>query len=331
MQGIGLYDKHSIRWGYRPILDKTEEEERAILDKWITVKAKNKIYRFGRQMFNPRDPSSQTEDLGDDAVKASTYGIANLKRIMNNLTKWSYEKGDDYGTLAELYRSILGQWSRYMGHVASNVGGVYEFYKTADEKGDVYTHVPKAYQKKALKFLIDQALKTPKWMIRKDILGKIEADGMVNRIRSAQGRVLNQVLDFSRLARLIENETLNGNKAYGVMEMCTDLRNGIWSEAKAGQKVDTYRRNLQRAHIEQLERLMTKEQRAPRSRAFLNFSGFSRIDVSQSDIRPIARGELNQIKRLVKRAAVIAPNTMTRYHYQDILARIDKILDAKQP
>jgi len=331
MPGIGLYDKHSIRWGYRPILDKSEEEERAILDKWITEKAGNKIYRFGRQMFNPRDPSSQTEDLGDDAVKASTYGIANLKRIMNNLTKWSYEKRDDYGNLAELYRNILGQWSRYMGHVASNIGGVYEFYKTADEKGDVYTHVPKAHQKKAMKFLIDQALKTPKWMIRKDILGKIEADGMVNRIRSAQERVLNQVMDFSRLARLIENEALNGNKAYKVMEMCTDLRDGIWSEAKTGQKVDTYRRNLQRAHLEQLERLMTKEQRAPRNRRVLNFSGFSRIDVSQSDIRPIARGELNQIKRLVKRAAAITPDTMSKYHYQDILARIDKILDVKQP
>lgn len=329
MPGIGIYDKHAINWGYRPLLDKSSEEERAILKKWITDKANDKKYRFGRQMFNPRDPSSQTEDLGDDAVKASNYGIANLKRIMTNLRKWTYEEGDDYQNLQELYQQVLGQWRRYMGHVTSNVGGVYEYYKTADQKGDVYSHVPKAHQKKALKFLIDQAFKTPAWMIRKDILSKIEADGIVNRIRASQVGVLNQLLDFSRLARIIENETINGSKAYKVMALCTDLRDGIWTEAKTGKKVDTYRRNLQRAYIEQLERLMTKEQRAPRNPRFLSFSGFTRVDVSQSDIRPIARGELNQIKNLVRRAAAITGDTMTKYHYQDILARIDNILNPR--
>lgn len=329
MPNIGIYDMHAIRWGYRPILDKNSEEERTVLNQWIKEKAGDKNYRFGRQMFNPRDPSSQTEDLGDDAVKASTYGIANLKRIMDNLTKWTYQEGENYETLQELYRQVLGQWMRYMGHVTTNIGGVYEHYKTTDQKGDVYTHVPKDYQKKALKFLIDQAFKTPDWMVRKDILAKIEADGMVNRIRSAQVRVLNQLLDFSRLARLIENETLNGNKAYKIIDMCKDLRDGIWTEAKTGKKTDTYRRNLQRAHIEQLERLLTKEQAPVRNRAFLNFMGYSRVDVSQSDIRPIARGELTQIKNMARRAASTSTDSMNKYHYQDIVARIDAMLNPK--
>lgn len=329
MPNVGIYDKYAIRWGYRPIPDKTPEEERAVLNKWIVAKAGDRNYRFGRQMFNPRDPSSQTEDLGDDAVKASTYGIANLKRIMNNLTKWTYKEGDNYQNLQELYGQILGQWRRYMGHVASNVGGVYEFYKTAGQKGDVYTHVDKAHQKKAMKFLINQAFKTPAWMIRKDILNKIEADGIVNRIRGSQVRILNQLLDFSRLARLIENETMNGNKAYNVIDMCKDLRDGIWTEAKTGKKVDTYRRNLQRAYIEQLERLLTKEQTPIRNPAFLNFVGFSRVDVSQSDIRPIARGELNQIKQMARRAMNTTADPMTKYHYQDILARVNDMLNPK--
>lgn len=329
MPNIGIYDIHAIRWGYRPILDKTSEEERSVLNQWIKEKAGDKNYRFGRQMRNPRDPSSQTEDLGDDAVKASTYGIANLKRIIANLTKWTYKEGENYETLQELYGQILGQWRRYMGHVTANVGGVYEHYKTTDQKGDVYTHVPKAHQKKALKFLIDQAFKTPQWMVRKDILGKIEADGMVNRIRASQVRVLNQLLDFSRLARLIENETLNNDKAYKIVDMCKDLRNGIWTEAKTGKKTDTYRRNLQRAHVEQLERLLTKEQRPIRNSALRNFMGYSRVDVSQSDIRPIARGELGQIKNMARRAATMSTDTMTKYHYQDIAARVEAILNPK--
>jgi hypothetical protein len=329
MPNIGIYDIHAIRWGYRPILDKTSEEERTVLNQWIKEKAGDKNYRFGRQMRNPRDPSSQTEDLGDDAVKASNYGIANLKRIIANLTKWTYKEGENYETLQELYGQILGQWRRYMGHVTANVGGVYEHYKTTDQKGDVYTHVPKAHQKKALQFLIDQAFKTPKWMVRKDILAKIEADGMVNRIRASQVRVLNQLLDFSRLARLIENETLNNDKAYKIVDMCKDLRNGIWTEAKTGKKTDTYRRNLQRAHVEQLERLLTKEQRPIRNSALRNFMGYSRVDVSQSDIRPIARGELSQIKNMARRAATMSTDTMTKYHYQDIVARVEAILNPK--
>ncbi|WP_366916766.1 zinc-dependent metalloprotease [uncultured Microscilla sp.] len=329
MPNIGIYDIYAIRWGYRPILDKTAEEERVVLNQWIKEKAGDKNYRFGRQMFGPRDPSAQTEDLGDDAVKASSYGIANLKRIMNNLVKWTYKEGESYETLKELYGQILGQWSRYMGHVATNVGGVYEYYKTADQKGDVYIHVPKSHQKKALKFLIAQAFKTPTWMIRKDILAKVEADGIINRIRVAQVRVLTQLLDFSRLARLIENETLNGNQAYKIIDMCKDLRDGIWSEAKNGGKTGTYRRNLQRAHVEQLEHLLTKEQAPVKNRALLSFMGYSKVDVSQSDIRPIARGELTQIKNLARRAASTSSDSMTKYHYQDIVARIEAILNPK--
>jgi len=116
MPNIGIYDKHAIRWGYKPILNKSAEDEKETLDKWILDHADDPMYRFGRQQFGVIDPSSQTEDLGDDAMKASMYGIANLKRIVPNLIEWTAEDGKNYEDLQTMYGQVLGQFNRYMGH-----------------------------------------------------------------------------------------------------------------------------------------------------------------------------------------------------------------------
>ena len=153
MPDIGVYDKHSIRWGYRPILNTSAEDEKPILNEWILEHADDPMYRFGHQQIGDiHDPSSQTEDLGDDAVKASTYGIANLKRIVPNLMEWTTEDGKDYNDLGTMYGQVVSQFRRYMGHVSNNIGGVYEYYKTADQEGAVYTHVDKAHQKACMQF-----------------------------------------------------------------------------------------------------------------------------------------------------------------------------------
>ncbi|MBT6654808.1 MAG: zinc-dependent metalloprotease, partial [Flavobacteriaceae bacterium] len=201
MPDIGVYDKHSVRWGYRPIPDaKTAKDEKKTLDKWIRDNENSLMHRFGSAGI---DPSSQTEDLGDDAVKASEYGILNLKRIIPNLNKWTSEDGKDYSDLQTMYGQVLSQFNRYMGHVSSNIGGVYQYYKTYDQEGPVYTHVKKSHQKKCMNFLNDQLFETPTWMIDNNILNKIEFAGITNRIRSTQSRTLNSILDFGKMARLI--------------------------------------------------------------------------------------------------------------------------------
>ena len=328
MPDIGIYDKHSIRWGYRPILDESSESEKETLDKWILEHADDPMYRFGRQQFGVIDPSSQTEDLGDNAIKASSYGIANLKKIVPNLIEWTAEDGKDYKDLKTMYEQVLAQYNRYMGHVSSNIGGVYEHYKTYDQEGAVYTHVDKDHQKKCMKFLHNQLFKTPDWLIDENIFNKVEHAGVVERIRSTQQRTLNNILDFGRMARMIENETLNGRDAYGLVEMMTDLRKGLWSELNTGRPIDTYRRNLQRAYLERMEFAMTKEPgKVPeRFRAFMNRTG---VDVSQSDIRPVIRAELKNLRSSVRSAVGRTSHVLSKYHLQDVLERIDDILDPK--
>lgn len=329
MPNIGPYDKYAVAWGYRPILDTSAEDEKPLLNAWITAKANDPMYRFGhQQVINVIDPSSQTEDLGDNAITASTYGIKNLKRILPNLENWTTEEGETYDDLRTMYGQLLAQYNRYMGHVSSNIGGVYEHYKAVGQDGAVYTHVDKAHQKNAMKFISEQLFATPAWLIDKNIFDKVQYSGSGERIRGLQVNTLNRILKLGRLARLIENETLNGNKAYTILSLMSDLRRGIWSELYNGRTIDPYRRNLQRAHIDRLQYLMTvkSQRRTPNFGAYVKQT---RVTVSQSDIKPVVRGELKRLKRDIRAAISKAPNTMTRYHLQDAVDRIDVILDPR--
>ena len=328
MPNIGIYDKYAISWGYRPILDTNAKDEKATLDAWILKHAGDPMYRFGHQQAGGVvDPSSQTEDLGDDAMKASMYGIKNLKRILPRLEEWTSEKGENYDELSTMYGQLLSQFNRYMGHVTANIGGVYEYYKTSDQKGAVYTHVTKAKQKEALQFVIAELFETPTWLLDENIFSKTEFSGAIERVRGLQARTLNNILDAGRMARMIENETLNGaSKSYTLLAMMRDLRKGVWSEIYSGRSIDTYRRNLQRAHLDRLDYLLNeaKNQKGANGGYFKQ----SGININQSDVKSVARGELKRLQRDTK-AASRKGNTITRYHLQDVVDRIDLILDPK--
>ncbi len=320
---IGIYDKYSIKWGYKPLLDVSEEEEKSILKSWIIEKQDDLAYRYGDAGI---DPSSQTEDLGDNAIKASEYGIANLKKILPNLIDWATKDGEDYSDLREMYNTVLSQFRRYMGHVTNNIGGVYQYYKTSDQDGAVYTHVEKNHQKACVNFLNKHLFETPHWMINKDILNKIEFAGTLNRIRSLQSSYLNRVLDFGRMARIIENEAINGGNAYSLIEMMTDLRKGIFNELYTNESVDAYRRNLQLAYIDRINYIMNEEQNSIPSWAR---SRVTSIKVSQSDIRTVAIGQLIELKKDIKKSIKRTNDKMSVLHLKMISKKIDKIMDGK--
>ena len=321
---VGVYDIYAIKWGYKPILDVTQEEEKSILQGWITEKADDLKYRFGSAGI---DPSSQTEDLGDNAVKASEYGIANLKRIMPNLIKWTTEDGETYDELEYMYNQVLGQFRRYMGHVANNIGGVYQYYKTADQNGAVYTHVSKEHQKACVNFLNNHLFNTPYWMIEKDILNKIEFAGMTNRIRTVQSSYLNNILDFGKMARMIENEALNGNNAYTLENFMNDVKNGIWSELRNGKKIDVYRRNLQRTYIQRLGYIMANEQPRRQGSFWANYT--TPVNVAVSDIRSSTLGTLLNLRKELSKSVKKYSDQNTKNHLNYCIGLINNALNPK--
>ncbi|MDP4291801.1 MAG: zinc-dependent metalloprotease [Bacteroidota bacterium] len=183
---ISVYDKWAIEWGYKPILDaKDDKAEKLELNKWVRSHESDKMYLFGTES-SPYDPRFQSEDLGDNAMKAGEYGIKNLKLILPHLIEWTKEDGEDYTDLATMYGELTAQFSRYMGHAAKNVGGVYETSKTYDMPGGQFEVVPRATQKEAVTFLTKNVFTTPAWLLDKDIMSRISHTGGLEVITPIQ-------------------------------------------------------------------------------------------------------------------------------------------------
>jgi hypothetical protein len=305
---LGPYDHYAIHWGYRKIpLAKTPEQEVKTLDKWIEEKADDPIYRFGGARF---DPSAQTEGIGNDQVKASTYGMKNLKIVAENLPSWTSDQTNNYEDLSELYGELLGVWSRYVGHVSGNIGGVYEFNKKPVQSGLVYEAVSKKKQKEAMVWLHKNAFETQDWLLNLEILANINENGYTERILGLQNRQLHTLLNPNKLEMMIDAEIIDANN-YSALDMIRDLRTGIFSETNYTKNVDVFRRNLQKSMISRMGMLLNSK------------------DTQNSDISSIARGELEALNFQLTVAKNRGVNRITKYHYRDCLANIKEILDPK--
>ncbi|MFH6969271.1 zinc-dependent metalloprotease [Flavobacterium sp. FlaQc-28] len=318
---MGAYDHYALNWGYRVIPNsKSPQDETPTLDKWILDKAGNPVYKYGKQS-STFDPSSQTEDIGNNSMKASSYGLKNLEFVANHLNEWTSNVTNNYEDLDELYKELLDVWSRYVGHVVTNVGGVYENLKNPNQAGNVYEVVPKAKQIEAMNWLQTNAFASPTWIVNLNTLKNTDYAGYTERFRNLQVRHLNNLLSLGRIGRLMDNEIL-GADTYKALDFFKDMRKGIWKEAGSAANVTIYRRNLQRAYIDRMGTLMTEEMK-PTERS----SGY--YNVSQSDLRALVRGELNALKKSLTAAKALGTNPETKYHYEDCIKRIDLILNPK--
>mgnify|MGYP006267347007 CR=1 FL=1 len=312
MPRIGPYDKWSIMYGYKLIPDAdSPEAERTTLNEWIKERADDPIYRYGQQQRGVVDPSAQTEDIGGDPVYASDLGIKNLQRILPKLIEWTEREGEDYDDLAELYRNVAGQFRRYVGHVGNNIGGVYEYDKTYDQEGPVYTHVPKQRQQAAMNFLDRQLFTTPSWMVDQEIISRVGSTVIVDLIRGLQGYGLRLLFAGDRLNRMMENEAMNGNNAYSMQHLFDDTRQAIFREVYQQRNIDPYRRNLQRAYVDKMGELLMQ----------------SGSDWNHSDIKAMARMTLEQLEEDIDNNLKKMDDSMSEAHLKDLLARIEMIND----
>ena len=317
---IGPYDHYAINWGYRFLPNmNSAEAEIPTLNSWILEKAGNPLYKFGNQ-GSRFDPTAQTEDIGNNAIKASTYGLKNLEYVAAHLSEWTSDKTNNYDDLEELYGELLSVWNRYIGHVVTNIGGVYENTKNPNQEGIVYSATSKELQSASMQWLQTNAFASPTWLVNKTTLQNINYAGYIEKFGRLQGRNLTKLLSIDRIGRLLDNEVVDTDD-YSALDMLSEARKGIFKEAYATKNVDTHRRNLQRAYINRMSILMTETLDRSRSRQYFN--------VSNSDIQALVRGELTQLKRTLNSAKNRAVNTITKYHYIDCIVRIENILDPK--
>ncbi|MDQ3696990.1 MAG: zinc-dependent metalloprotease [Gemmatimonadota bacterium] len=338
---IGLWDKFAVYWGYRPILDATTPEaELPTLNRWILERADTAWFRFASAQFGMDvewDPYRMTEGISDDPVEAAVYGMRNLRAATDSLMGWVLNEGDDYHELETYYLQNLTQWNRYAEHAAAAVGGSWTHHKRYGETGPVYTPIAPEYQRRAMQFIDEHVLRTPVWALNADLLRRLEHAGAVERIRAYQELAVQRLLNHARLARMIEHEAFHGDSTYRPAQMLDDARAMIWREVRLSRPIDTYRRNLQRAYLEQAHHLLheaTAEHWSPPESGNLRVSSNddpplnADLHIAQSDIRPLVRDQLRLLQREIRsRLQRGGADRMTRIHLEDALGRIERALE----
>lgn len=321
---IGMYDKWAIEWGYRWLPEfETAEAEIPHMNKWIIKKLKeDKRYTFGTESDRD-DPRNQNEDLGDDAMLASMYGIKNLKRVMPEIMNWTYEPNEGYEKASALYSNVVGQFYLYMGHVATNVGGIYST-PISVEQTDVKAieYVPKDIQKKAMAFLNKELFTTPAWLMDNKLTEKTKINTF-NQIFRIQSNILKQLVSSRTLDKMTANELMNGNKAYTANDMFLDLKKSIWSDLRGGKRPDLAQRGLQKTYVNALVVMLDKPKNSG-----TNSILFAYMSDSPSEAPAIARGQLTDLRRELTNAAN-ASSGIYKSHYLNLKALIDAAFEVK--
>ena len=331
--GIGPYDKWATMWGYKPIPQAaTAEAERPILDEWARVQDTVPYLRFSTSGQAGTDPGDETEAVGDqDAVKATGYGIANLKREMQWVLPATRKPTEGWDDLDMLYGRMVSQWRTETNHVTNIVGGADSQEKYGSQDGVRFFPVSRARQKAAVTFLNENAFKTPTWLLDDDILRRIEPDGSVQRIVSAQAGVLNSLLRNDRLMRMSEYAQDAGAKnGYTPLELLADVRAGLFSELAGGRNIDVYRRALQRAYVDLLDLKINPPPPNPNAAGRGGFGAAQRpqLDPQLSDIYAAVRADLKALDAQIQQA-MPRMSGMNRAHLDDLRHRIAEALNPK--
>jgi len=333
---VGVYDKYAIRWGYTPIPGaRTPDDERPALDAIAREQDTTPWFRYGvPDDFGAIPFTAYSEAVGDaDAIKSTTMGLRNLKRLVPMLMPATTEALDDVSFMKEGYGRILGQFATEIRHVAMIVGSSTGQEKYGSQPGARFTPIPRDRQKAAVRFVNENMFQTPTWLLDPAILRRLEPDGAVARINSGQRGILITLLNDDRMARLVEYEAFPGaTNSYTLAEFLSDVRGGIWSELGAGSvRIDAYRRGLQRIHLEAVAaKLAATPANTPRiSSSAQTGQIYTSAARPSTDVKAMLRMEMRTLDGQLASAASKAADTATRAHLADARWQIKQMLEPK--
>lgn len=310
---LGIYDEWAIEWGYRffPQL-KSPKDEKVFLNKWVIDRLIDKRLHFSED--------ERREDLGDDVAKANTYGIRNLQRVMENLIEWTAQPNEDYAALEVIYKKIVDKYRQYIQHLAQDIGGYTTVYKKQDEEGDCFQFKSRIEQQNALAFLHEQLFNTPHWLMDTVVFKKIgntsySGPGGFFSVLAIQEEVLKKLLSIQTLNNLLVYETTIPDAAYSRTEFLEDISTGIWSEITTNRPVDLYRRNLQRAYVNQLVSLITAFNEAQKADPHY---------VSNMEAMQTLENHASQLLAMMNKSSVKDENT--QFHLNKLTQLLDRAL-----
>ncbi len=326
---IGEYDKWAIQWGYARYADGSspEEEKEFLAEMVVDSISSNPRLWFGGE-GRDFDPRSQTEDLGDNAMEASSYGIMNLQRITPFLRKWTKGKNsDDYKNLDQVYTDLVKQYSDYIFHVTKNVGGIYVTPKTVSEEGEVYQPVPKETQKQALAFLNRHIFHEPKWLLRNDILNAIESPQSKELVIKTMESVMMNLLGGSRLSRMTFIAERNSDAdTYAPEEYLDDIRKLVWGNMNVFYQTNAYQRKMQKSYVSNMIALYKPNEAEGLVEGIL--AKLSEGYTAHTDVRSLALDNLLRLQSNIKGTIPVITDRLTIAHLNYLQREIDGVIGA---
>ena len=329
MPRINDYDKWAIKWGYTYIAAKDDEEDKKIVSKWIVDSlAANPRLWFGGEGRN-YDGRCQTEDMGDNSMKASEYGIKNLKYVVAHLPEWTKEENDLNKNLTQMYLQTVTQWRRYIQHVVGNIASTYETIKFPDQAGDTYAPAPRETQKEAVAFLNKQVFETPYWLLDENLLNQIGSPVRTGAVSSIQESTIMQ-LTTDRVFNTLNmaEQRFGKGKTYSMVEYLSDLKAGIFSELKTNKPIEIFRRDVQKFYIQGIFRALEESEKGNNIIAVLmNPNASEEVPVTVgTDVGPILRLHLENLRKEILAAAPTVKDKDSKEHLMFIAERIKKAL-----
>ena len=363
---IGPYDYMAIEYAYR-WYPNADSEENGLQE--LLASHTGPLYKFSEAQpsRDAVDPRAQSEDLGDDAVRSSQLGIENLKVVMDNLIAWTTtgERNQTYDEASRLYYAVVNQWNYYLYHVLANVGGIYIENTTVGDGVKTFTYVEKEKQKAAVKFLIDNVFTTQDWLFNTEIsdytfLNRSTPNGVVEYspsqiFKNAQAYLFFDLLYNDRLLRMLENESRNGKDAYTTIDLMNDLHRSIFGVTIRGGLPTVSERNTQKLFVDALITAASASEGIKLNRSIMggqildpddcSICPYHAADIERSGTRrelsfygsqiartsdaiSVKRGELLRIKDLLTSRSN-SSDEATRYHYKDLILRIENALEIK--
>lgn len=326
---IGPYDKWAIEWGYRYYPQfATADDEVPYLRKLVSEKVKDPIYKFGTES-DPSDPRFQSEDLGVNQMESNEVGIENLKYIMNNFEKWTKTPNEQYENTQEIYTQIVGQYQRYVNHVAKWVGGIFTDQKFNDEPGDIRTYVSKAKQKEAMNFLNKHLFKAPRWLVPENLFKKINSqpDAIINQV---QRNTLRNLISQRVLTNLYRGEILNGTGSYTIENYFADLNSMIFAPAPANPTDAAYQRSLQKNYVQILCDLYSGANAQTLNVGGRSISTGTALEKDNTDVSAMVLAQLENLRTKFKTNSQVG-STVAKAHNKLLYDRVNRILTEPRP
>lgn len=330
---IGPYDMFAIEWGYKPIKGaKAPADERPELDKWAAKQMEDHYLRFGGEDGPATvDPTVKTENIGSNALEATTLGLKNLDRIIDMLPSATVELGEDFSLMQDTYKTILTHRRNWFNSVALLVGGVVENRTLGGRGTETFSRVPKEKQQEAVKFLMSNAMTTPRNLLNPSIVNRFKYIGVADDIMGQQRFLMESLLSARRFKLLMDGEVMNPEAAYTATQLMADVQDGIWAELKdKSPAIDVLRRGLQRSYIDHLKReLSPKDQAALPKLPFPIDDDVVFPTTRGTDFRAVARASLARLVGQLDIAIPRATDSITRVHLEDCRREVDLILTQK--